>query len=210
MTLVLVTAPTVPILTAAEARARLGIGSDVSDAVLDAHIKAATQVIDGGDGWLGRALLQQVWKLTLDEFPNRYRYDRIRIPLPPLISIDSINFIDTAGVEQSLDPGAYRKLAGEPATIEPVNCWPRTKCQGDAVSITFTCGYGTTADKVPEPVRNAVALGVSELRSLQARNLMLAEDTVEGLGTKRYIVSPAMSDVIQRATNALLSTYRIW
>lgn len=68
MSLVLVTPPSVEPLTAAEARARLNIGSEVTDAVLNAFISAARLMIDGADGWLGRALVTQTWDLVLDHF----------------------------------------------------------------------------------------------------------------------------------------------
>jgi uncharacterized phiE125 gp8 family phage protein len=58
MRLVLVDGPAVEPLTAAEARARLNIGAEVTDDVLNAYIMAARQKIDGVDGYLGRALIR--------------------------------------------------------------------------------------------------------------------------------------------------------
>ena len=70
MRLVLVTPPAVEPLTAAEAKARLNIGDEVSDEVMNAYIMAARQRIDGADGYLGRALNTQTLAGPADTFPT--------------------------------------------------------------------------------------------------------------------------------------------
>ena len=129
MRLELVTAPTVEPLTAAEAKTRLGIGAEVADATMDSFIKAARQTIDGRDGWLGRALNTQTWKLLLPGFPC----EPIRIPFPPLISVGSVKYYDLAGDLQTVDPGDYRILAGARPEIAPTGSWPSTTYRADAV-----------------------------------------------------------------------------
>src|ERR1700680_4023351 len=126
MSLSLVTAPTVEPLSVAEARARLNIGPEVTDVALSAFISAARQMIDGRDGWLGRAINTQTWDLVLDRFPtSNYYYQEkgfypaevwypypqevwgmypytskrrhgISIPLPPLQQVVSVTYIDVA------------------------------------------------------------------------------------------------------------------
>jgi hypothetical protein len=145
MTLQLVTTPPVEPLTVAEARARLNIGSELTDAVISALISAGRQMIDGADGWLGRALITQTWDLVLDHFSGMNRpletgfygssdhgsyaggYDDIHrmrrhrhgivIPLPPLQSVTSIKYIDTDGAEQTADPATYLLKKGTPSHI---------------------------------------------------------------------------------------------
>jgi hypothetical protein len=209
MRLVLVTPPTVEPLTAAEARARLNIGSDTTDDVLGALITASRQMIDGGQGWLGRALITQTWRLLLDAFPgcdagrgfNRWRSEewdsntQIRIPLPPLQTITSISYVDRDGA--TLAP-AYRKT------------WPVTRYQPDAVTIEFVCGYGSTGDKVDEPIRSAIALQVAQLRSLTARNLFISSTTTDGVGATSYVVGGNAGAAVDAAVASLLSTYRIF
>ena len=74
MSLVLVEPPDVEPLTTAEVRARLNIGTELTDTVVDALVSASRQMIDGPDGWLGRALNTQTWNLVLDRFPTSNYY----------------------------------------------------------------------------------------------------------------------------------------
>jgi hypothetical protein len=230
MRLVLVTAPTVEPLTAAEARARLNIGSEVTDEVLDGLIKAARQMIDGGQGWLGRALITQTWRLMLDHFPgygccpglgfghghcHEDNWDggaQIRIPLPPLQSIASVSYVDRDGVTQTIPANDYVKLSGEPAAIVPAygKSWPVTRYQPDAVTVEFVCGYGAAGSNVDEPIRSAIALQVNQLRSLTARNLFVSSETEDGIGSTTYVVGGNAGAAVDQAVQCLLSTYRVY
>lgn len=206
MRLELVTAPTVEPLTAAEAKARLGIDAEVADATMESFIKAARQTIDGRDGWLGRALNTQIWKLLLPGFPC----EPIRVPLPPLISVGSVKYYDLAGDLQSVEASDYRILAGARPEIVSTGSWPSAACRTDAVEITFTAGYGAAGSDVPEPIRSAIALMVSNLRSMSARNLFVSQEVEEGIGSTSYVVGGNAGAAINAAVNALLSTYRVF
>jgi uncharacterized phiE125 gp8 family phage protein len=173
---------------------------------MESFIKAARQTIDGRDGWLGRALNTQTWKLLLSGFPC----EPIRIPLPPLISVESVKYYDLAGDLQTVDPGDYRILAGARPEITPTGSWPSAACRADAVEILFTAGYGPAGSDVPEPIRSAIALMVSHLRSMSARNLFISQDSVEGVGSKSYVVGGNAGQAIDAAVASLLSTYRVF
>jgi uncharacterized phiE125 gp8 family phage protein len=97
MRLSLLQAPAVEPLTAADAKARLNIGDEVPDAVIEAYITACRQQIDGADGWLGRALITQKWVGKLDYFPT-CDGGRINIPLPPLQTVDEVSYLGSDGV----------------------------------------------------------------------------------------------------------------
>ncbi|WP_296741432.1 hypothetical protein [Mesorhizobium sp.] len=211
MRLVLVTAPSAEPLTAAEAKARLGIGAEVSDDVMNAFIKAARQTIDGWSGWLGRALVRQTWKMILDRFPSDCGGE-ITIPLPPTLDIAEIKYFDVDGAEQTIEAPGYFLLPGEPGRLYPAigSTWPHTKRQPGAVEISFIAGFGAAGSDVPEPIRNAIVLMVSNLRSLSARNLFISQDTVDGVGSKQYIVGGNAGAAIDAAVASLLSTYRVF
>jgi uncharacterized phiE125 gp8 family phage protein len=169
-----------PVLSLEEARLHLRVdaagGSHPDDTLIQAYVQAATDELDGGDGWLGRALCTQQWLLTLDSFPA----GAIKLPLPPLQTVDSIGYVSLDGAAQTLSPSAYRVLDwSDPARVEPVygTSWPATRGQADAVSITFTCGFGDPAD-VPELIRNYIRLRVGqsyENRELVAMGVTIAE-----------------------------------
>ena len=208
MRLVLVTPPALEPLSAADLKSRLNIGSEMSDEIADALIKAARQMIDGRDGWLGRAFITQTWQGSLDGFPCSY----IRIPLPPLQDVSVVRYVDSAGAQQELDSSDYQIVQGAAPYIVPAfgRSWPATRCVADAVMIEFVAGYGDNPEDVPEPIRSAIALQASALRSLTERNLFLSQDTVDGIGTKQYIVGGNAGAAIDAAVAALLSTYRVF
>ncbi|MCO5129745.1 MAG: hypothetical protein M9932_04175 [Xanthobacteraceae bacterium] len=206
MRLILVTPPAVEPLTAAEAKSRLGIGAEMADAAMESFVKAARQTIDGQDGWLGRALNTQKWKLLLAGFPC----EPIRIPLPPLISVDSVKYYDGTGALQTVDPVDYREIGGARPELVAVTSWPGTAQRDDAVEITFTAGYGPDGSDVPEPIRSAIALMVSHLRSMSERNLFVSQEAEDGIGSTNYVVGGNAGAAIDAAVKALLSTYRVF
>ncbi len=137
-----------------------------------------------------RALISQKWRLLEDSFPPRYiqtsspllelasglrhpemmdlHKDVIRLPKPPCISVDAINYIDSNGALQLLDPALYYVSLSEVRTeiTRAVNAaWPSTQWQPEAVRVDFTCGYGTTASALPGMVRRAMRLLVAHFYS---------------------------------------------
>jgi uncharacterized phiE125 gp8 family phage protein len=169
-----------PVLSLEEARLHLRVdaagGVHPDDTLIQSYVQAATDELDGGDGWLGRALCTQQWRLTLDAFPA----GAIKLPLPPLQTLDGISYVNVDGSAQLLSPSAYRVLDwSDPARVEPVYgaSWPTTRGQAGAVSITFTCGFGSP-DEVPELIRNYIRLRLGqyyENRELVAMGVTIAE-----------------------------------
>jgi uncharacterized phiE125 gp8 family phage protein len=159
MSLVRLSGPPDVVVSLAEAKAHLRLeDSDADqDALIAAHIRAAQDQIDGASGWLGRALTSQQWRLSLDRFPS---CEVITIPLPPCQSVDALTYVDTDGNEQAIGDFVVYGIGGAtPARLAPAygTRWPSTRCQGDSISVTFTCGWPSFSD-VPESVRAAVLL----------------------------------------------------
>lgn len=161
--LTLITAPPVEPVTLAEAKAHLRIDHSDEDEMVAALIVAARQHIDGKDGWLGRALVTQTWQLALTAFPA----GGIRVPLPPLIEVESITYLDTSGATQTLAQAAYQVTGTEPAMILPAygTTWPTTRWQPEAVKVRFIAGYAPGAgsptdyrENVPQAIRQAMLL----------------------------------------------------
>lgn len=211
MRLTLIEAPGEEPLTAAEVKARLSIGDELSDDIADALITAARQTIDGAEGWLGRALVTQTWRGNFDHFPNCSIDGRIEIPLPPLQSIVGVSYIDSDGASIELAQDLYQLVEGPRPYIVPAygESWPATRDVADAVSITFVAGYGD-ADDVPEPIKSAIALMVSHLRSMSARNLFVSSETVEGVSSQNFVVGGNAQAAIDGAVKALLQGYRVF
>jgi uncharacterized phiE125 gp8 family phage protein len=157
MSLVRLSGPPDVVVSMAEAKAHLRVDHGDDDAMIAGAIRAAQDTVDGASGWLGRALTTQTWRLTLDNFPWA---GVISVPMPPLQSIDALSYIDVDGAEQAiLDYQVFGIGGATPARVSPAygTRWPATRCQGAAVSVVFTCGYGSWSD-TPESVRAAVLL----------------------------------------------------
>lgn len=153
MGLQLTTEPaTEPITTAqAKAHARIDISDD--DALVDLYITAARKFFEHQTR---RALITQSWTYTLERFPPGQT--PIIIPIPPVISITSIKYYDTDGVQQTWNSALYDlDSTSEPARVRPAwnETYPVTRAQMNAVEIIFACGYGDASD-VPELYKTAI------------------------------------------------------
>lgn len=236
MTLQLVMPPGVEPLTATEAKARLNIGAEVTDAVMGAFITAARQMIDGANGWLGRALITQTWDLVVDDFgscwtrplekgfypdvgyelsyQNRTRQQKqgIVIPLPPLQTVTSVKYLDSDGVQQTLDSAVYLVQKGEPSHIvlATSQSWPSISTLPGAVTIRFVAGYGPAGSDVPETVRMAIALQASYLRSLSKQDLFMNREEIPGVRSQGWTVGSGAETAISGASRALLQGLRVW
>ena len=172
--LTLVTGPADPAVSLADAKAHLRVDHDADDALIEALVESAAGMIDGPDG-IGFCLQEQTWRLTLDGFnefgwgrlhstDDRRRWDgrrdlRIRLPLRPVVSVQSIQYVDTSSDEQAMDAADYRvSIAGGTATLTPVSSWPTPRDEPGAVRIEFKAGEGT-----PDALRAAILLMVGHL-----------------------------------------------
>jgi uncharacterized phiE125 gp8 family phage protein len=127
------------------------IENDDENGLLNDLIAVAVAYLDGKEGLLGRSLITQTHRLTLDCFPAR-----IELPLPPVQAVTSVTYLDAAGAEQTLDPASYRLIGNDPGTIIAMESWPATKTDPEAVKIEFTAGYGDGASDVPARIRRAI------------------------------------------------------
>lgn len=179
-----VTPPAVEPVSLAEAKAHLRVDISDDDTLISGLIVTARQQVETR---LRRAIITQAWDLSLDYFPGRWDWHRhgghvhqhqgwdptaafchrgvFQLPMPRLQSVTSINYVDTAGVTQTLAPSAYRVAPGTPGRIAPAYglFWPPTRPEIDAVVIRIVCGYGDTAAAVPECVRRGILLYVGHL-----------------------------------------------
>ena len=168
------TPPTTEPLTLAEAKAHLKeivTNADV-DAEINMSIKAVRELCEND---CRRAFMKQSWQISLDQFPRpQWNYAsaawygpqwdvspgplitvlpegstgyEIYLPYPPLLTVDSINYIDGNGVAQTLNPltDIIVDSISEPARIVPSFgvTWPQTQKQINAMTIGFSCGYNT-------------------------------------------------------------------
>lgn len=127
----------------------------------DDEIETAVRAITAeAEHYTGRAIINRTHLVTLDAFPAA-----IRIPEPPLSPAVTVKYIDTAGVEQTLDPADYIvDTASEPGYIVPGvgKAWPDTQPRINAVSVTAVCGYGPDHTTTPPAFKGFILARVKE------------------------------------------------
>ncbi len=178
MALRLITAPAVQPLTLQEAKDHLRIDYNDMDDLIDAYIAAATSHVEGRHSFTGRALVTQTWELVIDHFPVH----EIKIPLPPLQSVTSIKYDDSAGFETTLAANQYYvDDVSEPAWVVPITGgWPTAVFDAiNSVRIRFVAGYDPTSDSppdlagnVPRAIKQAMLLYIGNFHEHREENIV--------------------------------------
>lgn len=214
MGLVRTVGPSVEPIDAAAVSAHVRIDTD--DPVMNTLIAASRGWVEAR---LQRALTTQTWVLTLDAFPlacraeyqseyrwrthdgHRYiRLGEIRLPWPNLLAVSSVQYVDTNGNTQTLSSSNYIVDTGNlPGSIVPSygTWWPSTRYQPNAVTITYTAGFGPVASDVPVEIKQAMLLVCGDLyrnREAQAisSGVTIAENPAVNALLSRYIVREAV------------------
>lgn len=219
----LITAPTVAVMSAAEVKAMIRVGSATADAVVDAMVGAVTDTIDAASfGWLGRALRPQTWELRLPWFCHG---EGIRLPYPPVSAVSSVKYDDASGVEQTLVANTdYRVIALGDAwetIVAPLygSSWPETRWdEQGSVRIRYISGYpATPSDVLPRNVKSYVALGVQGLLTMGApagaHDIFTTAEVYPGDGgSKRWDLSNSDKFLagMEQTMGGLLSPLRVY
>jgi uncharacterized phiE125 gp8 family phage protein len=150
-------APAATPVSLAEAKTHLRVLHSADDTYIGTLISAATEHLEGRGGILGRALVTQTLEWRFCAFPA---CGAIKLPLPPLQSVTSVKYIDTAGIEQTMSASDYvvdaETLVGQ-VRLAYGKIWPATRDEENAVRIVFVAGYGA-ASEVPVPLKQAILL----------------------------------------------------
>jgi len=99
---------------------------------------------------LGKTLVTTTWQFNLDAFSSV-----IYLPMGPIQSITTIDYVDTDGATQTLASSGYQFDAGGRLKPSYGNSWPGTRDQFDAVTITYVAGQ-THAGNVQEDIKWAL------------------------------------------------------
>lgn len=148
------TEPAATPVSVGELRSDRRISGTQHDARLEQLIAAATEY---AEGFTRRVLVKRTFRVTIDDGFPRYA---VVIPRVPLVSVESVAYVDGDGATQTLDPSAYRVLVDrEPGNVVPVygGSWPATRCTEQAVTIDCTAGYANAA-AVPPEIRRAILM----------------------------------------------------
>lgn len=101
------------------------------------------------------------WDLYLDEFPD----GDIETPAP-LVSVESIEYLDQAGALQTVDESIYVVDARNPVFGRIVlaygQSWPTALAQANSVIVHFTAGF-TNSNSISQRVKDGLLLKIQEL-----------------------------------------------
>ena len=183
--LTLVTPPAVEPLGLDDAKNYLRIDGDnacddalILDLIVAARMECETRT--------ARSFINTGWMLTLDYLPvtlggpNPIAFalgayslptsgfgpgwdGSIRLPRPPLVSVESIAYLNQSGSAASYDLGSLVVSPGSPGRIAPAfgRIFPFSLPQICSVSISYTSGFGPDASDVPRNVVAAMRLLVA-------------------------------------------------
>jgi uncharacterized phiE125 gp8 family phage protein len=207
MSLTLLEAPLMRPVSLEEAKAHLNVLHSDDDTLIGLYLDAAISNVDGAEGWLSRALVEQSWEYRIDCFPGYHSGWAIDVPLPPMRTLDEIKYLDSQGSEMTLDPSDVEVIPGgmRKWKITPAFglSWPATRPGRDAVRIRFTAGYVAPvtdgspwelASEIPAPIKAGILLMVGDMyRNREARTIsagaVLENPAVEALLTPYQLFS---------------------
>jgi len=198
-----VTSPSQVVVPLDDMKKHLNVDHTDDDTYIAALTAAVTQHLDGRDGRLGRALVSQTWDYALDNFccagsyygSSRTYFDgsfrglpRIEIPLAPLLSVESVKYYDTGGIQQTLDPTNYSVIGIGGASLGCVVLnsgvsWPAISVRPESVVLRFSAGYLDTSNsppvgEVPAPIVAAIKLFTATLYESR-ENVVIGETVLE-------------------------------
>lgn len=166
-------------VTLDEAKIHLRVDHGDEDELISILVQAATEM---GEQFTGRSFITQTRQMKLDNFPGYYgrqaQYNpcigTITLQYGSLISISGndtaspanalgITYYDEDEVVQTLSTSDYwvDSSSGIPRLVVK-NSWPGTFTMPNAVTITYTAGYGAAVN-VPAQIKQAILLIIGHL-----------------------------------------------
>jgi uncharacterized phiE125 gp8 family phage protein len=140
----------VPLLTLEEVKAHLRLDSTFEDDYLNTLIQTATAALEQETG---RSFLTKQWRIDYG-VPYGTHRQRIELPYPPLLSVETINHVYEA-IRRPIKRYSVDINLSVPVLEFDIS--------GGHVEITYTAGYGAWPTAVPEPLRYATLALVGEL-----------------------------------------------
>lgn len=183
----IVTPPSFEPVTLDEAKLHLRVTHDMEDDLISALISAARELCEVearrqfvstvydwtidcfpvGGGYYNRAVRQQFGTLQGGGFyPGMLPsvVGALQPPKPPLVSVESITYINPSGESAVMPTADYKVIPGDPGRIVPTygKIWPVSLPQFGAITIRFTAGE-PDATTIPAAAKAAVKLTIGHL-----------------------------------------------
>jgi uncharacterized phiE125 gp8 family phage protein len=170
MSLTVTSFPLAEPLTVNEAKDHLQIDRENSrfDTLIESQIMAARVFCEK---YLGRSIVRTSYSYKFNSFSG----STIELPKSPVISVDSITYIDavTSPQEQTISTDVYALDKGvHPPVVylQYDQTWPTSRGGRNDISINFTAGYEDSIasprdydDQVPEAIKAAMKIIIGDL-----------------------------------------------
>lgn len=142
-------------VTLAELKSQTNVPHSDYDDLLSSFIAAATAVLDGYSGLLGRCIVNQEWRQDFTDWAWR-----LRLPFPDVSEV-VITYEDENNETQTVSSAEYEVVEdARGALVVFRDAFAEPGLYDDAVSrihVAFTAGYGG-ADDVPANIKAAIKL----------------------------------------------------
>ena len=143
-------------VTLDESKAHLRVTHDVDDTLIQNYSDSASEFVEtlSSRVFSDRAINVGSYAFPTGTCPIRLSYS-------PVQSIDSITYYDTDGAQQTMDLADVSLITNEAQlswiALVPDAKWPATQSRLDAITISYTAGYGGDAN-VPMAAKQAILL----------------------------------------------------
>lgn len=156
-TWVVTSEPAIEPVSLTEIKEHCRVDHDEEDALLESFVKTARVMCERHTG---RALITQTRVAYFDKWD-----DDFDLAGTPVQSITSLKYFDRNSTETTVSDTSYLLDAqrGELVFkfgIAPPTLWLR---EVNPIQVTYVCGYGSTADTVPSPLRTAIKMMAAAL-----------------------------------------------
>lgn len=148
---ILIAAPAELPVTAADCKDLAIVEHSEDDALIEAMIEASVSHLDGFRGVLGRALVEQTWRIGLDAWSRDFV-----LPVPDVSAV-SLVYDDADGAEQVGPEVKIAPVATGTRVVLPKS-WGLPALAADSIApirVDFVCGFGG-ADAVPQALKIAI------------------------------------------------------
>ena len=153
----IVNGPAIEPVALADMKQWLKLENPDDDDVIGALITAARLIVEAQ---IRRMLITQTWRLIYDCWPDGRI---VKIPLAPFQSLTAMRVYDASGTPQAVSASLYYVDAAADAARIIFGAPPPAPGRVTAgIEMDITVGYGATPDSVPEPLRQAIRMLVTD------------------------------------------------
>lgn len=185
-----ITAVTTEPLTSTEVKLHLRVDDTTEDNLITILITAAREYCEN---YTGRALATQTVEAYFDTFGSD---DYLELPRPPLQSVTSVIYKDSAGTETTMTVNTDYIVDSNSNVGRIVlpygETWPSfTAYPVNPIKITYVCGY-YTSNSIPKSIKQAMLLLIGHWYA-----------------NRETVLIGAISKQLEFTVSALLSQYRV-